>query len=340
MEISNLGSPSPNEPRFLGDDHRLSMICPNRDERRAFAEGNSTGGSTGIARRGSMRFASVKDGHRLFDIPADDGRQILDQMVDGFVDHPAFARRRSIEDVANHRLSGIRRAADTDPDAHEIAAAQAGDDIAQAVMATMAAASFEADGACGDIEIVMSDAYPFDRDPVEGRHRRHRPPAFVHESVRAKKTQPLSVDIDCGFHPEASRQPLEATFAASFGHPIEQPSPRIMTGGFVASPGIAEPDQQLAWSGQCGKGRCGADVARKPRAGTRVEARRSAHREIDSSRTEASISPRISTIRSFLALDDKPLPIRIRRYPSSLSSVSAALRSSSTFCGCCTLTTG
>ena len=64
---------------------------------------------------------------------------------------------------------------DTDADAGEFGAGELRHDVAQPVVPAVAAAALQAHRAGRQIDLVVRDQNPLDRDPVEPGDRRHRP---------------------------------------------------------------------------------------------------------------------------------------------------------------------
>lgn len=118
--------------------------------------------------------------HRLGEIAGKHVRQHAEGKIDAGVELLLLGARRAAQDEVGYQF-GVTRVADAKPQAVEVVlVAELRDDVAQAVVPTMAAASLELGNAWGQIEFVVCHQYRFRLDAEEIGQGRYGLAAAVH----------------------------------------------------------------------------------------------------------------------------------------------------------------
>ena len=174
--------------------------------------------------------------------------------VYGLADADFVVQRRDLQDPVDHFVFGSG-VADAQAQAPVGGAAELGVDVAQSVMAGVAAIEFELGLAGGDVQLVVRNQYFFRGDFVKARQRRDGLAREVHEGLRLQ--QPHGVSI----HGAAARVAMEVAihrqrdFERS-GQRVNKPEPRVVAGVAVLRARVAQSDEQFDHAGILGADLC------------------------------------------------------------------------------------
>ncbi len=140
------------------------------------------------------------------------------------------------------------RMTDTDTNSREVAAAESGYDIAQAVVTAMTAACLESYHARLEIDFIVNDQNMLWRDSIIRCHGRDGLTAQIHECARCDYPHPVVVmlELACFRLEFLFRRKGDPIFGLQTFH---KPEPDIMPGRGVLLPRISQPGYQRYFSG-------------------------------------------------------------------------------------------
>ncbi|RMU89911.1 hypothetical protein ALP20_200212 [Pseudomonas coronafaciens pv. coronafaciens] len=182
--------------------------------------------------------------HRPVPFTGEDIRQHAEGKIDTGVQFFLFGAWRSTQDKAGY-LAGIARMADAKPQAMKcVLVAELRDDVAQAVVTAMAAASLEFGNARRQVKFVMRHQNRFDRNAVETGKCRDGLAAAVHVGGGDQQTNILTLMR------EAPGQAKEFALGNEIdslrrSNTLNKKSPCVMPGLFVLSAWISQAHDQL-----------------------------------------------------------------------------------------------
>src|SRR5579875_3621327 len=180
----------------------------------------------------------VQSLHRLAEVAPDQQRQLV-QCARDRVQHRLLVGPGGIAQHPRRHPVAVAGMADADAQAMERAVAEVGDDVAQSVLAAVAAVELQPRGAGRQIQIVVHHQQFLRRDLPVVQRRRHRDAAPVH--VRRGLDQPHRLAVD--LHPAGFRvQPaLETeTLARTRCQRIDEPETGVVPVAQVFGLGVAE----------------------------------------------------------------------------------------------------
>src|SRR6185437_916158 len=159
----------------------------------AFAGMASEMVSAGLWRVLPQRTLRVQSLHRLVEIARNRQRQHLPRTRDR-VQHRILVRGGGIAEHPRRHAITIARMSDADAQAMKLAVAKLRDDVANAVLAAVAAVELQARGARRQIQIVVHHQQLLGRKLPVVQRRHDRAAAFVHERVGFDQPNLLAVD--------------------------------------------------------------------------------------------------------------------------------------------------
>ena len=159
-------------------------------------------------------------------------------------------QRRYLQDPIDHFVfgSGVAYAQAQAPVG---GAAELGVDVAQPIVAGVAAVELELGLAGGDVQLIVCDQHFFGGDFVKARERRHRFAREVHEGLGLQQPDGLPIDR------AAARVAMEVAVHRQLdfersGQRVDKPEPRVVAGVAVLRPGVAQADEQFDHAGILG----------------------------------------------------------------------------------------
>lgn len=182
--------------------------------------------------------------HRLGEVAGKHVRQHAEGKIDAGVELLLLGARRAAQDEVGDQF-GVTRVADAKPQAVEVVlVAELRDDVAQAVVPTMATAALELGDARGQVEFVMCHQDRFRLDAEEIGQGRHGLAATVHVGGGDEQTNVVALMAELSrqaeiFAVSGQRDALGA------GNAFNEKSPCVMPGLFVFGAGVTQADDQL-----------------------------------------------------------------------------------------------
>ena len=182
--------------------------------------------------------------HRLGEVAGKHVRQHAEGKIDAGVELLLLGARRAAQDEVGDQF-GVARVADAKPQAVEVVlVAELRDDVAQAVVPTMATAALELGDAWGQVEFVMCHQDRFRLDAEEIGQGRHGLAATVHVGGGDEQTNVVALMAELSrqaeiFAVSGQRDALGA------GNAFNEKSPCVMPGLFVFGAGVTQADDQL-----------------------------------------------------------------------------------------------
>jgi hypothetical protein len=197
----------------------------------------------GARRLRARRLAGVHQQGGLVHFAGEQRGHGLERARNALFDRGALVGRRlfqhPVDDLGLHA-----RMPDAQPQAPIVARAQLGVDVAQAVVARMAAAELELGLAGQHIELVVDHEDFVGRDLEEARQRGHRFPGEIHE--RPGLEQPHGLAMQVGARDEAVVAAVVGQREFQFaGERVDPPEADIVARGFVFGARVAQSDEQL-----------------------------------------------------------------------------------------------
>src|SRR5690606_17525133 len=192
--------------------------------------------------RNSSGFRGVEALHRLVEVAGDRQRQHRQGVVHGPQDGRLVVPARPAQHPGGDPVL-VAGMADADPQAVELAVAQQPDDVAQAVLAAVAAIELQPGHARRQVQLVVGDQHLLRLDLPVAQGRHHRLAGQVHEGGRLEQAQVLPARADPGGLAEQLGFQAEAG-AGAFRQGVQKPEPGVVPGSGVFGTGIAQSDDE------------------------------------------------------------------------------------------------
>src|SRR5690606_36638918 len=186
--------------------------------------------------------AGVQALHRLVEVTLDGEREDVERVVDRPADQDVVLGPGTSQDPRGHPVlePGL---ADADAQPVEAAVAKQAHDVAQAVLAAVAAVELQPRHAGRQVELVMGQQRLFGLDLPVAQGSHHRLATEVHERGRAQQPQAAPGHLDLrglaeqlALGPEARPGPL--------GQGVHETEPGVMPGPCMFGPRVAEADDE------------------------------------------------------------------------------------------------
>ena len=168
------------------------------------------------------------DAHRFFG----EANNELSRLVDGRLDRFALLRTKGREYVVG-RVHTAWRPANTDPQATKRARTQSRNDVAQTVVAAVAATVPLSNFSRWQVEVVVDDEQAFSRGAPALDCLQDNLPAIVHESIRQDKPRAAH---------RYGHQPGRSAQAQACNCLADRARPNIVSSALVVPLGVAQPD--------------------------------------------------------------------------------------------------
>src|SRR5690348_1950191 len=180
--------------------------------------------------------------HRLVELAVHGQRQRIKRAGDAVEDRVLVLRRRPAQHPRGD-LVLVAGMADAETQAVELAVTQVGHDVAQAVLAAVAAVELHSRGASREVQVVMRDQALLRRNLVVAQRGSDRDAALVHEGGGLE--QPHRLAADAQLAALAVQLAVEApALVLTRRQGVHKPEPGVVPGSEVFGTGIAQSDDE------------------------------------------------------------------------------------------------